>query len=769
MWRRSVGIWAALGLTVGWLVPAGAVAASEGRLVGTVRTIDGARVPGVTIVLEAEGGTETRRLASGADGRFRSGPLAAGRWRITAELSGLSELVRAEVTLAPGEEQRVELTLALPLFAESITAAGEMPRDSLEASRLRESAARDVGEALAELPGLWKLRKGGIANEVVLRGLQSRDLAILVDGQPLHGACPNKMDPAAFHVDFAEVERIEVTKGPFDLRRQGALGGTVNVLTRAPSPGWSAHPELALGSAGFWNPALSAGWGGERISVLAGGSQRRSDPYRDGRGERVTEVAAYAPVADGVRAFDLTTGWSRLGASLTDRATLDLAYSAQRSDTVLYPYLAMDARYDDADRLRLRYQATGLGAANLSLGAQASWAAVEHGMDDRLRTSALGRPRAYSMSTWAETVTSGLALEVSGAGWTAGLETSRRSWDACNRMAMGGYAEQAMIPDVEVDVAGLYVEATRSLAAWATLTAGARLDAAESRADAARAPGELYERYHGTRSLERRDLLPAGQVRLALQRDGLRAAIGLGHAARVPEATERYLGLVRMASDWVGDPQLEPSRNTGGDVELGWEGEHSRVGLAVYAQWIEDYVTVVQVAAKPAAGGGMMAMPKLARSFANVDAEIFGVEVTASTSLGERLFLAGDLSWLRGERGRLAGAGSPAGALAEMPAPTARLSARWDDGRWFAELEQILAARQRRVDSTLGEEETPSWAATHARLGWRGARLTATLGVANLFDRHFTEHLSFQRDPFRSGVRVPEPGRALSAALGYRF
>ena len=55
----------------------------------------------------------------------------------------------------------------------------------------------------------------------MLRGLQSRDLNVLIDGQRVYGACPNHMDPAAFHVDFAEVDRVEVGKGPFDVKNQG--------------------------------------------------------------------------------------------------------------------------------------------------------------------------------------------------------------------------------------------------------------------------------------------------------------------------------------------------------------------------------------------------------------------------------------------------------------------------------------------------------------------------------------------------------------------
>jgi iron complex outermembrane receptor protein len=39
----------------------------------------------------------------------------------------------------------------------------------------------------------------------------------------------------------------------------------------------------------------------------------------------------------------------------------------------------------------------------------------------------------------------------------------------------------------------------------------------------------------------------------------------------------------------------------------------------------------------------------------------------------------------------------------------------------------------------------------------------------NVLDALYSEHLSYQRDAFRSGVRVYEPGRTLSARLSARF
>ncbi len=51
----------------------------------------------------------------------------------------------------------------------------------------------------------------------------------------------------------------------------------------------------------------------------------------------------------------------------------------------------------------------------------------------------------------------------------------------------------------------------------------------------------------------------------------------------------------------------------------------------------------------------------------------------------------------------------------------------------------------------------------------RRDRLLITVGLDNLFDKAYIEHLSYQRDPFRSGVRVPEPGRNFFVNIGYRF
>jgi iron complex outermembrane receptor protein len=147
---------------------------------------------------------------------------------------------------------------------------GNAPRNSVEAPRLGESGARDVGEALGAMAGVWKVRRAGIASDVVLRGYQGENVSVLIDGMRLYGACPNNMDHTSFHVDFAEVDRVDVARGPFEMKNQGGLGGAVNIVTRKPGPGFHATPRLAAGSFGYVNPSLTASFGNDRVAVLGG-------------------------------------------------------------------------------------------------------------------------------------------------------------------------------------------------------------------------------------------------------------------------------------------------------------------------------------------------------------------------------------------------------------------------------------------------------------------------------------------------------------------
>jgi iron complex outermembrane receptor protein len=114
-------------------------------------------------------------------------------------------------------------------------------------------------------------------------------------------------------------------------------------------------------------------------------------------------------------------------------------------------------------------------------------------------------------------------------------------------------------------------------------------------------------------------------------------------------------------------------------------------------------------------------------------------------------------------------AGAARADLAEIPPLSWRSALRFDNGRAWGELEGIVAAGQTKVDALLQEEPTPGYELVNARLGVTLKSVRLWVGLNNLFDVRFVEHLSFFRDPFRSGVRVFEPGRNLFVNAEYRF
>jgi len=103
------------------------------------------------------------------------------------------------------------------------------------------------------------------------------------------------------------------------------------------------------------------------------------------------------------------------------------------------------------------------------------------------------------------------------------------------------------------------------------------------------------------------------------------------------------------------------------------------------------------------------------------------------------------------------------------PPLTGILSLRYDTGSWFAEATERFADSQDRVDPSLQEEATSGWGVTDLKAGANWERWSVTGGVNNLFDRYYFSHLSYQRDPFASGIKVPEIGLFAYLNLAYRY
>ncbi len=757
----------AIGFTWWMLNAVGGAAAASGTLLGTVSGPGATRLPGALVVVTAADGLQAAAVVTGEGGHFHVPDLAPGRYGVEARLSGFHPGAVDDVEVAAGTTTRVDLTLASATFRDSVEVRAASPLDTLEASELRETGARDLGEVLQRVPGVWKVRKGGIANDVSLRGFRQDDLTILIDGARVAGACPNRMDPPAFHLDFAEVDRVEVGPSTGRMTAQGSLGGMINVVTKKPAPDLSAEATMVAGSWHTRNPSATVGYGGERAGLLVGASTRSSLPYEDGSGRPFTDAANYSGAVSGKDAYEVTSFWSRAYAQPAAGHELSLSWARQEADDVLYPALLMDAVSDDTDRLVLGYRYAGSGGVVQGVSATAYLTQVDHWMVDSLRTSAVGAPRGWSMGTRATTSVTGLSMQADLATVTVGLETYRRNWNAWTEMAGMGYRRQFSIPDVDVEAVGVTAHWTALRTAAGGLELGGRLDRVETTADPAKANTDLYFAYHGVRDTSRTNVEPSLSVAFSHQISAaLELSASMSRTSRAPDPRERYFALRRKNADWVGNPDLAPPRNTGAEIGLTWTRGVGLVNATAFVDRVSDYITLYSQDRLSAVPG---VMNTTAKTYANVDALLRGATVQATAAVTSRLYLAGDVAWVRGTKDTDAALDMHSPNLAEMPPLTASLATRWQSPRWHAEVEGVLAARQDRTDSDLDEQPTPGYAVLNLRAGVRLGSWRLQAALENALDRTYHEHFSYVRDPFRSGVVVNEPGRSLTLIAGWKL
>lgn len=637
-------------------------------------------------------------------------------------------------------------------------------QESLTVREVRESAARDIGEALDLVPGFTSVRKGAIANDVVLRGLQRDNINVLLDGVRLYGGCPSRMDPPSFHFDFAEVESIEIIKGPYDLKNPGGLGGSVNAVSRQAPDGTAAKASLTYGTDELLNTSVTASHAAGGFSLLAGYAYKSSLAPKSADGKRITEIYPetsknrYRPDKQDMTAYAIDTFWIKGGAEIgSTRTTVN--YSYQNAEDVLYPYLLMDAEYDTTHRINWMTAVDLDGPVLTGVDFQAWWNQVDHLMNDRFRVSSLPSMMVtedYSMQTDSSTELYGFRIGfnlAAGPGEIeAGVDYYLRNWEAMNQIAMYNmYSPQPMLPDVDIENVGVYTIYTQQLSPAVKLSGGVRLDltTAEAKALDAERWALLYSAYFSDKLNNNTDFSEVSgniQVTWDLSED-LELYSGVASSVRPPDPQELYIGLQRPMGkpNWVGNPELDATRNNQVDLGVKLSGEAYYLNASIFYSSLDNYIYVTSVADKDGI------LPD-ARSFTNIDAEMYGGELAGQIALPKELFLSGALSYVRGEN-RETGQN-----LVEIPPLTGNVSLRYDVGSYFVAVTERFAGRQDRVDVDLHEEETPGWAVTDLKAGFEMGRWSVIGGLNNLFDKYYESHLSYQRDPFSSGVKVPETG-----------
>jgi iron complex outermembrane recepter protein len=245
-------------LTIVLAIPAASGAAfaqPAGTLTGSLFDQTGGALMDVALDVR---GPAVRELRSDATGRFEFRDLPPGDYELKAALAGFESIHRA-IRVESGKSISLSLTMIVASLEQTVVTAAKTGTTNVQSSplaisaisstALSRSAIRTIDEAAAQTPlvtftqntTFGQLSIRGIGTNAVFAGADPSS-AMYLDGVYL-------ARPAMAFTDFLDVERIEVVRGPQGtLYGRNALGGAVNLITKAPSNDFEASARITFGS-----------------------------------------------------------------------------------------------------------------------------------------------------------------------------------------------------------------------------------------------------------------------------------------------------------------------------------------------------------------------------------------------------------------------------------------------------------------------------------------------------------------------------------------
>ncbi|MBL8204514.1 MAG: TonB-dependent receptor [Blastocatellia bacterium] len=276
------------------LLTIAATAQSAGdRLQGRVADSNGAVLPGASVTLHNLSTGLERNSVTSADGRFTFAGVRDGRFRLTATITGFTA---TSVIVELPRHEAITLQLEPGALAERITVISGSRQEELRESlntkvdvigrnRIRDTGYESVAEVLQQLPGVLTRRGSDSGNSgsggEQIQGIDSRQVLVLFDGQPVIGA--RGIKSGILNLDRQSVnnlESIEVVKGASSaLYGSDAIGGVINQITRDPKAPIELNLTASGGSPGRADYRGDIGFGGERFSALFSGERHKQNPF----------------------------------------------------------------------------------------------------------------------------------------------------------------------------------------------------------------------------------------------------------------------------------------------------------------------------------------------------------------------------------------------------------------------------------------------------------------------------------------------------------
>ena len=637
----------------------------------------------------------------------------------------------------------------------------EPPREIALPADAAAIAARTAGGAL--------VGNGTLSGQLSYRGLAGQRVLGRVNGQRFASGGPNAMDPPLHYAPSVLVEAIEVARGVASVAQGPSLAGAVNAellqahftsnseitpQARFVSQYRSVDESYAIGAfAGLANDR----W---RLGVIA--SREEGEDYDFAGGTAVG--TSYERNLYGVH------GGVRVG-----EGEVFAEYRRSETDPSGNPPFAMDIIYFNTDFVQGGYRGALSGDVHLDL--RLGHVAVRHLMDNQtLRLPPA--PTARATFADADTTTAQAALRFGALSdyieVGADLELVDKFVQITDPTNAAFFIDAQ--PNLQSDRFGGYLQWRGALGA-VEAEVGARLDHTRQQAGepvlgsaVPMGPRVLAAGFIAA-DREYEETTVDAVMRAWLPLDTATPRLTLARKQRVPSLLERFGWLPTEASFgladgniYVGNLALDPE--TAWIAEIGIDIDSNRASFrpTLFYRRVDDYIQgvpfdatvgVIDSPVEMVAGTNGDSTPL---RFANVDAELYGVDVDFALRPAQDIELSGTASFVRGERRDIAD------NLYRVSPANLRLAAVWQGDSVTLGAELFAAATQEEVSLTNSESASDGYAVIglFSRVDLLPA-VTLEAGVDNLFDTYYQPHLAGRSrvgaSDVPAGERLPGQGR----------
>ncbi len=619
----------------------------------------------------------------------------------------------------------------------------------------------DLAEALNNnIPSIDMSRRSGIANDVFIRGQKRDNISVEVDGTKVHGACPNRMDPPTSHILANQVEDVEVIEGPYDVTTFGTMSGGLKVTTKKPTKELSGEVTAGVGSWGYRKLGATVSGGNDTIRVLVTGSTETSGQYEDGDGNTLSQQTknkatmagnTYQTQYENLDAYEKKSVMAKVFVNITDDQELRLSYTGNRSENILYPSTPMDAAYDDSNIYSIEYNIANLSDTAKNINLQYYYSDVDHPMDTKYRQVAIMTDK-YTTNQL-QTSMKGLKLktdfDIDGTKVLFGLDGNSRMWqgekfDTNNTTGVqSGFATS--LTHTETDNAAVFAKVEKSFGAI-DIQAGARYDSTDI------TPDDI------TKNKRSFNALNAHLITTYNLNNASKVFLGFGKASRVPDARELYL----IGANPSSNNNLDQTTNK--EIDLGYELQNDSMKFKVKTFYsdLDNYIYLHKTSATTS-------------TFENIDAKVYGAEISSEYFLTDTITLDASASYKRGKKDN-ALAGQTNTNLADIAPLRGTVGATYEYANNSTLSAEIVASeRWDTYDADNGEQELAGWSIVNLKAKHAfGKNLDLTLGANNIFDVTFAQSntyadLVLSATTGSEKILMNDPGRYLYTNLTYKF